>query len=294
MRTPIPISPPGTRLFLLAMPVALALLLLAACGGEEGDSVRETPTVEVTADIPGADGTPAATATPIAVACPRPEEAAPGEPSPEATERLRALTQAWTQSTARVAYRYCFQAGDTVDEGTIMLYWRPPDSRLDVTSSAGVVGSRFVLEGTLYDCFTTGGGEPTCLEGAVLGVGLLQRTPFLSEPARLTQYVNDATEPPLGTDAAAYQRTVAGQSAECFTVEMAQRPEESRRIDWCFSEEGVLLLWNETTTSPQGSTIAHLEATRVSPTVTEGDLELPYPVTDLTLPGLDEEEAGGQ
>ena len=84
----------------------------------------------------------------------------------------------------------------------------------------------------------------------------------------------------MGVEIDTFQETIAGESADCFSVSGSFEG-ESGDAEWCFTDDGILLRFAGTF-ADEGE--FRLDATAVSRDVSDADFEPPYPVTEFNLP----------
>ena len=111
--------------------------------------------------------------------------------------------------------------------------------------------------------------------------------PFLDEfinPDALTASITDSIDDVMGFEFDTFQETIAGESADCFSMSGSFEG-ESGQAEWCFTDDGILLRIAASMLAEDGEVGEfRLDATAVSRDVSDADFEPPYPVTDLTLP----------
>ena len=243
----------------------LAGSLAFACGGgagtsdDDGDDDGDQPEASEGADGDDADGD--------------------GDGG-DLQDELRKLAEEFGVREVKIEYSFSSTGdGSTDDEGTITLYWKPPDAwRVDISSSAGdliLINS----DGTSYLC-TSAGGTGQCLESPI---GDVVPIPFLSvftDPDGLSELIDVAL---AGVDVDRSDRTIAGQDATCFSIS-ATIEGETGATEYCFREDGILLLLRAGGSDAEGAGAFTLEATNVEDSVSDSDLEPPYDVTEI--PGL--------
>lgn len=247
------------RLALMIVALAAGALALA-CGGGDGTSDDDGDADQPEASE-GADG----------------DDADNGGDGGELPDELRRLAEEFGVREVKIDYSFSTAAdGSPDDEGAITLYWKPPDAwRLDISSSAGdliLINS----DGTSYLC-TSEGGTGQCLESPI---GDVIPIPFLSvftDPNGLSELIDVAL---AGVDVDRSDRTIAGQDATCFSIS-ATIDGETGATEYCFREDGILLLLRAGGSDAEGSGEFALEATNVEDSVSDSDLEPPYDVTEI-------------
>ena len=243
------------RLWLILFAMAGSLIIAAACGGDDdkddGDDNGQ-PTAEETSG-PDADAT----------------EPGDNGADGDAASQLENLAGRFATNDVKIAYDFSSSAAGTTTGGSMTLYWKPPDaSRVDFSSGdSGDV--TFISQGdTSYICSAEEGGG-TCIESPG-GAGLpLPFLSFLTDPEGLSGLVGQNI---LGVDLDESSETIAGQDGTCFSGDAA-----GASFEYCFSEDGVLLRLSSGVSGEDFT----LEATSVEGSVSDSDVEPPYPVTDI-------------
>ncbi|HEU4864786.1 MAG TPA: hypothetical protein VFT76_00950 [Actinomycetota bacterium] len=223
------------------------------------------------------------TAATVVAAC-DPDPHAPVE-SPRS--RLLALEDLWFASPATITYRtterdpgeatsphQCLRQLVEIDVqiglricsgvGEIRLAWDPPDRwRMDGTSPDG----GFTLLSTPDDEVRCRGSEVTasaCFATETSG----RFASVVEAPERILAELGASGGSVVLAGA---RRTIAGIPAECFRA-IGGSAESSHRVEWCFSQSGLLLYlfdWVE------GGRVTTVEATDVSEVVANGDFVVP-------------------
>lgn len=249
------------RRTLLIVTALLVGALLLACGGDgNGD----------------ADGSPDATA-PADDSSTEPADGNGDQPAGDAATELRDLAAQFGVREIKIEYQFTSGAAGGVFDGTMTLYWKPPDAqRTDLSSSAGDV-TLITTAAASYIC-TAEIGTGQCLESPI-GDSL---TPdffgIFTEPDNLTGQIDAA----LGdVDVDRSSRTIAGQNATCFSIS-GTIAGGTGAAEYCFRDDGVLLLWRAAggPATGDGGEFS-LEAISVEDSVSDSDLEPPYEVVDL-------------
>jgi outer membrane lipoprotein-sorting protein len=235
---------PNGKWLLTALILAISTLFLAvACGGDGEESGVATPT---------AGGSPTTSAI---------------------TNELEALGEQWEQTMSKVVYNVTSTSDGTTDESSLTLYWRPPDWRMDVSSSEGDV-TMIATSTALYWCGAESGANQC----------------FSYDPsefdASATLEVFDPTATGLnfsGQDVDRSEQTVFGEPATCFSVTRTTE-ESTTESEWCFASDGILLQFAGTSDDPASGNLT-IEATNVNRNVTEADFDFepPYAVTPYVL-----------
>ena len=231
-------------------PFAIALLLLAACGGGEDDPAIEVPEIEGEATE------------------------APEEPEAGDGGSLTELAGAWAKTSAKVSYD---QRSGTTPPQTMILYWRPPDSwRMDIVSA----GAETIIISTDAGGFvcTGAGGAAQCIQtpSNVSAQAPIPFTGLFSSPEGI---LDDIEARPGGADLERSTARIAGVEAECFSAG-GSAGDASGEAQWCFSDDGILLRYAVGGTSTAGVGTFSMEATEVDRRVRASDFEPPYPVTE--------------
>ncbi len=222
----------------LSFPV-FALCLAVACGGDGNGGGTATP-----------GGSPTASAT---------------------TNELQALGKEWEKTTAKVSYDVTSTSSGSTDKTSVTLYRRPPDWRMDVSSSSQGNESLIVAGGGVYDCSTQSGASQ-CLSYDPSEVDV---------SAPLEIFDPNATAASLsGSNVDRSERATAGEAAVCFSVTNATTAGSTSKSEWCFASDGILLQFADTSDDPASSNLT-IEATSVNRNVKDADFDFkpPYPVT---------------
>ena len=174
---------------------------------------------------------------------------------------------------AKVTYSITTEGGGETFEGEWVLVQRPPDSRIEISSTEGGEEVRTIIisaGGKSYLCFALA-GEESCLvtEEDEAGAEAAPLDILFDIPSAIAGGVE-------GVDIGdASQRTIAGLNAICFTI--GGGLVELGEGEVCFSNDG-LLLYLQGEAEGISSTF---EATSVDTNVTDADFEPPYEVIDL-------------
>ena len=245
------------RLWLMLFAIVASFVIAAACGGDDdkddGDGNGQ-PTAEETSG-PDADAT-------------EPEGNGDGG---DAASQLEDLAGKFATNDVKITYDFSTSSAGTTTEGSMTLYWKPPDaSRVDFsTEDSGDV--TFITQGdTSYICSSEEGGG-TCIESPGAAGLPLPFLSFLTDPEGLSGLVGQNA---LGADLDESSETIAGQDATCFS---GSSDAAGADFEYCFSEDGVLL---RISTGGSGDDFT-LEATSVEGSVSDSDVAPPYPVTDI-------------
>lgn len=243
------------RLWLMLFVIVGSFVIAAACTDDDKkDDGNGDPTAEETS---APDGNATDTGS----------NGDGGDPA----SQLEDLAGAFATNDVKIAYNFSSSSAGTVTEGSMTLYWKPPDaSRVDfATGDSGNV--TFISQGdTPYICSPE---EETCIESPG-GAGLpLPFLSFLTDPDGLSSLVGQDI---LGVDIDQSSETIAGQDATCFSG--SSDAAGGATFEYCFSDDGVLLRLSAG--DGTGGDFS-LEATSVEGTVSDEDVQPPYPVTDI-------------
>lgn len=238
----------------------LAVLLFAACGGDDDDGNGNGNGGEPTAAATDVGGTPG-------------DGGGNGETSGDVEDDLRNIAANFGLRESKISYE--FSAAGT-ESSTMTFYWKPPSSwRVDIGAEEGDISVISTPDGT-YTCFAEG-GEGQCFQSP--GDEALP-VPFLdifTDPAEL----NDLIDTSLGdVDINRDERSIAGQDATCYSVS-GEIEGEQGSAEYCFSGEGLLLLLRA---GGSESGEFSMEATSVETSVSDSDLEPIYDIVEI--PGL--------
>lgn len=227
--------------------VSLAALLAMACGSQSGP--------------PPSGAAPASQSAPTA---------APAAPTQSAAT---AGFGDIMRGAKNISYKATYKVTGTSSGQSISMeqttYQKPPKMRTDMTLPQGGT-SMFVLEEGIFMC-TAAGGSKTCMK--LPSAQSDQTTDVQNEMATKPENF-DAT--PAGT------RQIAGQAGNCFNVKPKQQG-SFEQATYCLTSSGIPLF-----TQFKGPNIEMtMEATSISTTVSDADLQLPAPVTDMpSVPGF--------
>ncbi len=197
-----------------------------------------------------------------------------------ALQDLRALAgRAAAGLTARVTYDVTSEADGETFEVEWVVVRRPPDSRVEFSSTGGAEATRVIIisaSGNTYLC-TSAGGEEICL---ITGTEAVEgQTVPLSALFDLPQQIAEDVSAVVIVDRS--EREIAGLDATCFEVDSELAGLGKGEV--CFSDEG-LLLFLEGEVDGASSTF---EATSVSTDVTDADFEPPYEVQAFEPPDFE-------
>lgn len=236
----------------------LAGALLAACGGgdDNGDSEEPTAVEDVDDDQDGGDGSP-------------------GDSDGDASADLQRLAGEFGAEEVKITYQFSSSGdGESID-GTMTLFWKPPDAwRVDFSFEEAEV-SIITTAGKSYLC-TAEFGVGQCLESPVAEALPVPFLSFFTEPDTLTDLIGETA----GRDIERSSRDIAGESASCFSVEGVIGGEEGS-AEYCFSDRGILLLLRA---AGGGGGEFSIEATEIEDEVNSSDLEPLYPILEIPVP----------
>ncbi len=171
-----------------------------------------------------------------------------------------------------VSYKATYKVSGTASGQSISMeqttYQKPPKMRTDMTLAQGGT-SMFMLEEGMFMC-TSVGGNKTCMKLPA------------AQSDQATEAQNEMTSKPENFDATpAGTRQIAGQSGNCFNVKPKQKGSFDQAT-YCLTSSGIPLF-----TQIKGSNVEMtMEATSVSTTVSDADLQLPAPATDFHFPSV--------
>lgn len=193
--------------------------------------------------------------------------ATPSSSSANPSSQLSDLEGKLATKVVKATYNFTTTAGSTTTQGTFTVYSKPPDSRLDY-ASGGTSGSIISAGGKSYVC-----SAGTCLQSSSLSGAALPFLGYFTNPQSLSSLIG------AGSGVSHSNRTIAGQSADCFTASGSVAGQQGAG-EICFSSDGVLLSLK----SSSAGNGFDLEATSVEGSVADTDLTPPYPVA--TIPGV--------
>ena len=199
------------------------------------------------------------------------------QPAGDAAADLRNLAAQFGVREIKIEYQFAGGAADGTGDGTMTLYWKPPDAqRTDLSTSDGDV--TLITTATASYICTSEVGAGQCLKSPVgdsLAPGFFA---IFTEPGNFIGQINDV----LGdADVDRSSRTIAGQDATCFSLS-GTIDGETGAAEYCFRDDGVLLLLRAADgPETNGGEEFSLEAISVEDSVSDSDLEPPYDVVDL-------------
>lgn len=248
----------------LAAGALLLVLFLAACSsdsndnGDNGNTDGQATATEAMDDATPVDG----------------DGNTGDEPSGDVNDELQRLADEFGISEVKITYNFSASGGGSDEEGTMTLYWKPPDAwRLDFSSAESGDFTIISAPDASYLCTSE---EQQCIASPLGSIPV----PFLNiftDPNGL----NDLIDTSLGgVDVRRSSTEIAGQDASCFSVSGTVEG-ESGEGEYCFRDDGVLLRLRG---GGDASGSVSLEATNVEDSVSDSDLEPPYDTVDI--PGL--------
>jgi outer membrane lipoprotein-sorting protein len=195
-------------------------------------------------------------------------------PSGDAQAELDQLAGEFANKEAKVGYNYTTTAAGTSEQGSFTLYWKPPDAwRLDISSSSGDV-IMVSSGGKTYFC-SQDAGTGQCIESPTAGAIPLPFLNYFTDPSSLTSLIDSSI---AGVSVDKSSETIGGQDAICYAFS-GTASGEAGSGQYCFGSGGLLLRLK---TSGGGSDFT-LEATSVSGTVADADVQPPYDI--IQIPG---------
>jgi hypothetical protein len=246
----------------LALLLVIALFALSAACKKDKKDAGETP---------AADQTPAAEET-------RAPSDGDGDGDGSSAD-LEELFGAWAETEGMLTYEYTSTGGGTTDSGTFTLFWMPPDWRYDSVDDTGAQTTIISKGDDYYIC-----GDGACLSYGGLGE-IPPPVPFFglfTDPSALGTTFAGA----FGADLDTYDENIAGIDARCFSA-ATDTGDESGGGEWCWSEDGGLLLRVRAVTTLAGAESSYeFEATEVG-SVSASDLEPPFPVEEIEIPTIE-------
>lgn len=197
-----------------------------------------------------------------------------------APQELLALAErAVAGLTVRVTYDVTSEADGEIIEAEWVVVQRPPDTRVEFSSTGGDEASRTIIisvGGNAYLC-TSAGGEDICLVTGTDGVD--GQTAPISALFDLSQQITEDVSAVGIVDRS--EREIAGIDATCFEVDGELAGLGKGEV--CFSDEGLLLFLGGDVDGASST----FEATSVSTDVTDADFEPPYEVQTFEPPDFE-------
>jgi len=256
----------GSAKYFLLLVALLAGAVFFACGGDDDDEDDggngSEPTAAETTENGDGDG----------------DEDADGD-SGDTSEELSDLAEQFGIVEVRVSYTFSTSGAGEAFDGTMTFYSRPPDSwRMDLSSADGEF-TMINTGGVSYLC-SEEGGQGSCFESPLTEAISVPFFNLFADPAQFETLIDEELS---GADVDRSEREIAGQDAICYSAS-GTVDGETGEGEYCFREDGVLLFLQG---SGDGTGSIMMEATEVSDTVEDSDLEPPYEILDLgDVPGL--------
>jgi hypothetical protein len=189
---------------------------------------------------------------------------------------LQNLASGLGDNEAKIAYDFSSGTGEPDSTGSFTIFYKSAEAwRVDMELS-GDTATFITKDGTTYMCTGDGSGGGQCL--AYPGAFPLPFLTYFTEPDALAGLITAETG---GLDFSKSDDTIAGQDAICYSASGSISGQEGS-AEYCFSDDGMLLRLDG------GSDVGGaflLEATSVEGSVSDADLELPYEILDITIPG---------
>lgn len=199
--------------------------------------------------------TPKSTAAQTVAATSASSTGTPSSSASNGAPKLSDLVNKVGTKTVKATYTLS-GTGATGDE-SFTLYSRPPDSRVDFTSGGST--QTFISSGGKdYLCDDS---SQTCSVSPVALGSTLPFLAFLTDPQTLSSAVS--------SDLDHSTKTIAGQDADCYSASGGGATSEV-----CFNSDGIIVSIHVSV----GGAEYTMEATSVSGTVSDSDLQPPYPV----------------
>ncbi len=249
--------------FMRTLLIGTALLvgaLLLACGSDDGgDSGGPTDAPDATSP---SDESPT-----------EPPDANGDQPAGDAATELRDVAGGFGEREIKIEYEFTSGLADGTGDGTMTLYWKPPDAqRTDISTSDGEV-TLITTASATYFCSPEDGGQ--CFESPIGDSLMPSFFGIFTDPDTLTGQIDASFR---GVDVDRSSRTIAGQDATCFSIS-GMIDDQTGAAEYCFRDYGVLLLMRAGDSLSGGE--FSLEAISVEDSVSDSDLEPPYEVFDL-------------
>ncbi len=259
MSQPHPKSAPRPiwQLFAILALAPATLLLATACGGDGEEEAGQTPTAEASpagGESPAADESPVAGTTVLA-------------PSGE----LQALSERWASTTGNVSYDFSTSSAGTTDSGSMTLYWKPPDWRMDLSTSGEGEVIMIATKGKTYFC-----SEGSCFSIDSPDSPLAPPLPFLGDFTEPGAISDSIAQEFAGVEIKKTTANIAGRAAGCYSTSSSVTGQEGQ-AEWCFGIDGLLLRF----ASSGGGAEFRLEATEAEREVSDSDFEPPFDVVEI-------------
>jgi hypothetical protein len=189
-----------------------------------------------------------------------------------AAEKLRDLAQKWGQAETKITYDLDSTYGSTALQAQVIVYRKPPNSRIDYTRT-DVANYVIVHEDGGYSCAPQGTSGSCALLSSAEAQSAAAFVPFIEPLASgegTAAIVAGAT-----TMQSAPDQTIAGQETSCIHAggNLAGIPGDAI---WCFSQDGLLLSQSYV---GAGQTFT-MTATKIEQ-VEDSDFDPPYVVITL-------------
>jgi hypothetical protein len=241
--------------------MAVALIAVAACGGDDDNKSSATAKPSGTSAAQGSS-TSAASQTSGAQATDTPSG------TDDVLGQLEALGQNFEKRTGKVTYQSTETDGST---STITFYSKDDKSRFDSTDSSGSTGIFIETATASYSCDPS---EQVCIQyGQGGGSGIGAGFAAIFSPQYIDALVAAAQSE--GIDVTKSSDNIAGQDVDCYS---GTGPDGSGKF--CFNGDGLMVY-----TEFQDSTgTTKMQATEVTSDVSDSDFDPPYPVT--TIPAI--------
>ena len=247
------------RYFLIAMAL-LAGGLFIACGSDSddnGDANADEPAADQPVDGDGDNDTD--------------DDGDGGDASGD----LRAFGERFGVSEVKIEYE--FTSFDAAEDfvGTMTLYSKPPDAwRMDIGTPDGDI--TMINNGDVTYMCTSAAGEELCIEAPLSDTLDIPFFSIFTDPDGFDDLIGASP----GVDVNRSSREIAGQDATCFGVS-ASVDNGQGEAEYCFRDDGVLLLLRASGSADDGGGEFSLEATSVSDSVSDEDFEPIYEVLDI-------------
>lgn len=256
-----------TSTFIASLVAGTALVALTACGGSAPPAASPS----------GGGGAPAAGSPAATTAAPTTAPAPAATTAPAASGgNFADLVRGSRNVSYKATYKMSGSSKGQAFNGEQTMYMKPPKMRMDITLPQGPGGSSmFMLENGNYMCAALAGTQNCLKLPGTQGLGTANQGAAAQDEM--------TTKPENFETTSAGNRTIAGQTGQCFNV----KPKQAGSFDtalFCITSNGIPLL----TQVKSSDTDITMEATNVSTTVADADFQLPAPVTEIpsgALPG---------
>jgi len=247
---------PSYLRYLLIATALLAGAFFAACSSDsdDGDPDAEEPNAEQPVDSDDTSDT---------------------ADDNDVSDDLSSFANRFGGAEVKVEYEFTSFDGTESFDGTMTLYAKPPDAwRMDMGTPDGDIV--MISNGSATYMCASDGGVGQCFEspiGDTLGIPFLS---IFSDPDGFDDLIDTAP----GVDVSQSSRNIAGQDATCFSVS-GEIDDEVGAAEYCFRDDGVLLLLRAAGSGPDGGDAFTMEAISVSDSVSDEDFEPIYEVLDI-------------